>query len=198
MSAPKSGLDSSRQPRWTLRSRLTRFAFGSTLVTGLAVAAIAVTSTYTSLREQVAQTHAIVLGWSAERVRASFDQGVSEIEHLVWGNALEPWRSAAATSRLPRGSRDRALTQILSRELADFRMFSSLLVLAPDGTPRAAVGSGPTPAALVEALEPSEGGNPRTLRIAATSPSGTRMPRAGRSPSGSSPKTCITWKPSFW
>ena len=182
MYAPESSPDSSRPPRWTLGSRLKLFAFGSSLVTALAVGGVAVYSTCASLREQVTQTQAGVLRWSAERVRASFDQGVAEIEHLVWGNALEPWRSAAATSRSPRGSRDPALTRILSQELTHVRMFSSLLVLAPDGTTRAAVGSEPILSALLQVLEPREGGNPGTLRSAETSP----LPTGHRGLDGSS------------
>ncbi len=173
MSTSVSGRNSSHTPRWTLRSRITLFAFGSSLVTALAVAGVAVYSTGASLRAQVTQTQAGVLRWSAERVRASFDEGLAEIEHLVRGNALEPWRSAAAASRPPRGSRDPALTRILSQELTHLRKFSSLLVLAPDGTTRAAVGSDPILAALLQALEPREAGNPATLRSAGISPLAT-------------------------
>ena len=176
LSAPESGLDNRRPTRWTLRSRLAWFAFGSTLLTVLAVGTVAVYSTYASLRERVTQTQSVALRWSAERLQASFDAGAAEIEDLVSGEALESWRSAPATPDAAKGARDAVLTRILIQELTQRRMLSGLLVVAPDGAPRAAVGSDPSLTALFQILEPRHDGNPGVRHIAETSPLPTADP----------------------
>jgi diguanylate cyclase (GGDEF)-like protein len=140
----------------------------STLATALVMGALAARSSYEQLRDRIDERVPVVLEWSGERLHQRIEQVRAEIGRIAQLDAMRVWGESAAAAAPADGARDSRLEGILSQVLVPSQTFSGLIVLDPEGSTRAALGSGPALDGLVQALAPKNAVDAELLDVMQT------------------------------